>query len=94
MLEQALRDDLHDAFGGEDEQEDVLYFLLKLSASINNTSKLIIFCSVDTWGMKNTKQKSKVSVRKKQQTGENVQVLKNTQSGVFVSRRHENFFLP
>ena len=44
--------------------------------------------------MKNTKQKSKVSVRKKQQTGENVQILKNTQSGVFVSRRHENFFLP
>ena len=72
MLEQALGDDLHDALGGEDEQEDVLYFLLKLLASISNSSKLMIFCSADTWEMENTKQISKVSVRKKQQTGKNV----------------------
>ena len=42
--------------------------------------------------MKNTKQKSKVSVRKKQQTGENVQILKKTQSGVLLSSRYVNFF--
>ena len=95
MLEQALRDDLHDALGGEDEQEDVLYFLLELWTSISSSSKLLIFCSADTWEMKNTKQiRKSFSPQKKQQTGENVQLLKNTQSGVFESRRHVNFFPP